>query len=116
MNILVGDGTALAAQLLAAERAGSTDHGLHRFLCGTDTTGVCLVCDWGYGFKVRLNLEENGRLREEWAELHDLLLLLPKDQRWSWDATTDTITLAQNGGVIDPDLELNSKRLCTKIR
>ena len=78
--------------------------------------GVCLVCDWGYGFRVRLTLEENARLREEWAEQHGLLLLLPKNQRWTWDAQTDTITLVQDGGVIEPDLELNSKRLCTKVR
>jgi hypothetical protein len=111
-----GDGTALAGQLRTAERGGTTDIGIHRFLCGTDTMGVCLVVDWGYGFWVRLPLGENMRLREEWARAHGLLLLLPKNQRWTWNSDTDTITLAQDGGIIDKDFELNSKRLCTVVR
>ena len=106
----------MAAQLGTAERLGSTGSGLHRFLLGTDDMGVCLCADWGYGFHSNVSLGENLRLREEWAELHHLLMLLPKDQRWSWDPETDTITLTQDGGNIDPDWEANSKRLCTIIR
>ena len=106
----------MAGQLGTAERTGGTGSGLYRFLLGTDDMGVCLCADWGYGFRSNVSLGENLRLREEWAELHDLLMLLPKDQRWSWDPETDTITLTQDGGDIDPDWEANSKRLCTIIR
>ena len=106
----------MSGQLGAAERTGSTGSGLYRFLLGTDDMGVCLCADWGYGFRSNVSLGENLRLREEWAELHHLLMLLPKDQRWSWDPETDTITLTQDGGDIDPDFEANSKRLCTIIR
>ena len=106
----------MAGQLGTAERTGGTGSGLYRFLLGTDDMGVCLCADWGYGFRSNVSLGENLRLREEWAELHHLLMLLPKDQRWSWDPETDTITLTQDGGDIDPDFEANSKRLCTIIR
>ena len=106
----------MAGQLGTAERTGSTESGLYRFLLGTEEMGVCLCADWGYGFRSNVSLGENLRLREEWAELHHLLMLLPKDQRWSWDPETDTITLTQDGGDIDPDYEANSKRLCTIIR
>ena len=106
----------MSGQLGTAERTGGTGSGLYRFLLGTDDMGVCLCADWGYGFRSNVSLGENLRLREEWAELHDLLMLLPKDQRWSWDPETDTITLTQDGGDIDPDFEANSKRLCTIIR
>ena len=106
----------MAGQLGTAERTGGTGSGLYKFLLGTDDMGVCLCADWGYGFRSNVSLGENLRLREEWAELHDLLMLLPKDQRWSWDPETDTITLTQDGGDIDPDWEANSKRLCTIIR
>ena len=106
----------MAGQLGTAERTGGTGSGLYRFLLGTDDMGVCLCADWGYGFRSNVSLGENLRLREEWAELHHLLMLLPKDQRWSWDPETDTITLTQDGGDIDPDWEANSKRLCTIIR
>ena len=106
----------MAGQLGTAERTGSTESGLYRFLLGTEEMGVCLCADWGYGFRSNVSLGENLRLREEWAELHHLLMLLPKDQRWSWDPETDTITLTQDGGNIDPDWEANSKRLCTIIR
>ena len=106
----------MAGQLGTAERTGGTGSGLYRFLLGTDDMGVCLCADWGYGFRSNVSLGENLRLREEWAELHNLLMLLPKDQRWSWDPETDTITLTQDGGDIDPDWEANSKRLCTIIR
>ena len=106
----------MAGQLGTAERTGGTGSGLYRFLLGTDDMGVCLCADWGYGFHSNVSLGENLRLREEWAELHHLLMLLPKDQRWSWDPETDTITLTQDGGDIDPDWEANSKRLCTIIR
>ena len=106
----------MAAQLGIAERTDGTGSGLYRFLLGTDVMGVCLCADWGYGFRSNVSLGENLRLREEWAELHHLLMLLPKDQRWSWDPETDTITLTQDGGNIDPDFEANSKRLCTIIR
>ena len=106
----------MAGQLGTAERTGSTESGLYRFLLGTEEMGVCLCADWGYGFRSNVSLGENLRLREEWAELHHLLMLLPKDQRWSWDPETDTITLTQDGGDIDPDWEANSKRLCTIIR
>ena len=106
----------MAGQLGTAERTGGTGSGLYRFLLGTDDMGVCLCADWGYGFRSNVSLGENLRLREEWAELHHLLMLLPKDQRWSWDPETDTITLTQDGGDINPDWEANSKRLCTIIR
>ena len=106
----------MAGQLGTTERTGGTESGLYRFLLGTDEMGVCLCADWGYGFRSNVSLGENLRLREEWAELHHLLMLLPKDQRWSWDPETDTITLTQDGGDIDPDWEANSKRLCTIIR
>ena len=106
----------MSGQLGTAERTGSAGSGLYRFLLGTDDMGVCLCADWGYGFRSNVSLGENLRLREEWAELHHLLMLLPKDQRWSWDPETDTITLTQDGGDIDPDYEANSKRLCTIIR
>ena len=106
----------MSGQLGTAERTESTGSGLYRFLLGTDDMGVCLCADWGYGFRSNVSLGENLRLREEWAELHHLLMLLPKDQRWSWDPETDTITLTQDGGDIDPDYEANSKRLCTIIR
>ena len=106
----------MAGQLGTAERTDSTGSGLYRFLLGTDDMGVCLCADCGYGFRSNVSLGENLRLREEWAELHNLLMLLPKDQRWSWDPETDTITLTQDGGDIDPDWEANSKRLCTIIR
>ena len=106
----------MAAQLGIAERTDGTGSGLYRFLLGTDDMGVCLCADWGYGFRSNVSLGENLRLREEWAELHHLLMLLPKDQRWSWDPETDTITLTQDGGDIEADFEANSKRLCTIIR
>ena len=106
----------MAGQLGTAERTGSTESGLYRFLLGTEEMGVCLCADWGYGFRSNVSLGENLRLREEWAELHHLLMLLPKDQRWSWDPETDTITLTQDGGDIEADFEANSKRLCTIIR
>ena len=106
----------MAGQLGTTERTGGTESGLYRFLLGTDEMGVCLCADWGYGFRSNVSLGENLRLREEWAELHHLLMLLPKDQRWSWDPETDTITLTQDGGDIEPDWEANSKRLCTIIR
>ena len=75
-----------------------------------------LALDWGYGFWANVDMNGNPRLREEWARQRGILVLLSKDQRWNWDPESDTITMLQDGGSIDPDFAANSKRLLTKIR
>ena len=105
----------MAAQLGVAERQ-QEQAGFHTFLLGTADKGVGLALDWGYGYWANVDMNGNLRLREEWARQRGILLLLSKDQRWTWDRETDTITLLQEGGLIDPDFAANSKRLLTIIR
>ena len=105
----------MAAQLGVAERL-QQQAGFHTFLLGTEERGVGLALDWGYGYYANVDMHGNLRLREEWARQHGILLLLSKDQQWTWDPVTDTITLLQDGGSIDPDYAANSKRLLTILR